>query len=79
MDHPNNSRWLLVHVKDLVELEPTAPAIFRRFHTGYFAICKTHRPFSSIGIDQAREQNNAFVNGDGGAIGLTEDNDAILR
>jgi len=79
MDHPNYSRWLSVHVKDLVELETTAPAIYRRFLTGGFAICKTHRPFSAIGIDQAHEQNNAVVKGDGGAIGLTEDNDALRR
>ena len=34
--------------------------------------------FSGIAIDQAREQNNASVTGDGGAVGLTE-NPAALR
>jgi hypothetical protein len=30
-------------------------------------------------IDQAHEQNNAIVKGDGGAIGLTEDPAALRR
>ena len=34
--------------------------------------------FSGIAIDQAHEQNNASVKGDGGAVGLTE-NPAALR
>ncbi len=39
---------------------------------------KTTRAFSAIAIDQAHEQNNASVKGDGGAVGLTE-NPAALR
>ena len=31
---------------------------------------KTKRPFSSIAIDQAHEQNNKVVKGDGGAAGF---------
>ena len=34
--------------------------------------------FSGIAIDQAHEQNNASVTGDGGAVGLSE-NPAALR
>ena len=68
-----------MHVKDLVELETKAPAIYRRFVAGDFAICKTSRPFSELGIDQAHEQNNAVVKGGGGAIGLTEDEEALRR
>lgn len=30
-------------------------------------------------IDQAHEQNNAVIKGDGGAIGLTEDSSALRR
>ena len=32
-----------------------------------------------MAIDQAHEQNNAIVKGDGGAIGLTEDPSALRR
>ena len=39
---------------------------------------KTTHVFSGIAIDQAHEQNNASVKGDGGGVGLTE-NPAALR
>ena len=39
---------------------------------------KTTHVFSGVAIDQAHEQNNASVKGDGGAVGLTE-NPAALR
>ena len=35
--------------------------------------------FSTMAIDQAHEQNNAVIKGDGGAIGLTEDQTALRR
>ena len=35
--------------------------------------------FSAIPLDQAHEQNNAYVNGDGGAIGLTDNATALRR
>ena len=66
-------------MKNLVELETTAPVLYRTFLTGDFVICKIHRPLSATGIDQANEQNNAVVKDDGGAIALTEDNDALRR
>ena len=34
-----------------------------------------HCRFSSIGIDHAHEQNNKLAKDDGGAIGLTENDD----
>ena len=40
---------------------------------------KTNRAFSSLPIDQAHEQNNKIVKGDGGAIGLTESSTQLLR
>lgn len=35
--------------------------------------------FSSIPIDQAHEQNNACIKGDGGAVGLTDNPSALRR
>ena len=35
--------------------------------------------FSSIAIDQAHEQMNACIKGDGGAVGLTDNPSALLR
>ena len=40
---------------------------------------KTGRAFSAMAIDQAHEQNNAAVKGDGGAVGLTENPAALQR
>lgn len=40
---------------------------------------KTLRRFSSIAIDQAHEQNNAMVKGECGAVGLTENSNALRQ
>ena len=40
---------------------------------------KTAKRFSAMAIDQAHEQNNAMVKGDGGAVGLTENPNALRR
>ena len=37
------------------------------------------RPFSAVAIDQAHEQNNKIVKGDGGAVGLLQNSKALLR
>lgn len=39
---------------------------------GKFTVKKTKHAFSAIALDQAHEQNNAFVKGDGRAVGLTK-------
>ena len=41
--------------------------------------CRLDKVFSGIAIDQAHEQNNASVKGDGGAVGLTENLAALRR
>ena len=55
------------------------PDIFTEFSRGHFVVRKTEKTFSSMVIDQAHEQNNAVIKGDGGAIGLTEDQTALRR
>ena len=55
------------------------PKIYAEFDKGNFTVRKTDSKFSNIAIDQAHEQNNAIVKGDGGAIGLTEDTAALRR
>lgn len=40
---------------------------------------ETIQPFSAISMDQAHEQLNAMVKGDGGAVGLTEHPGALRR
>ncbi|EDO31790.1 predicted protein [Nematostella vectensis] len=79
LNHTHYSRWLRVHVKDMCELDMKAPDVARAFREGLFAVTKTSRRFSAIAIDQAQEQNNALVKGDGGAVSLTENTNALRR
>ena len=55
------------------------PDVASEFHKGNFVIHKSRRDFSAMAIDQAHEQNNSIIKGDGGAIGLTEDPAALRR
>jgi hypothetical protein len=79
LDHVNYARWLTVHLRDMLELESKAQDVAQAFQNGQFTIKKTNREFNFIAIDQAREQNNAMVKGDGGIIGITEDPAALRR
>ena len=62
----------------MVMLQAKCPDVYREFQRGAFTAKKTKRPFSAISLDEAHEQVNALVKGDGGAVGLTE-NPAALR
>ena len=73
----NYARWLPIHLRDMISLEQTHPQVFSEFQLGKFVVHKTHREFSGLAIDQAHEQANAVVKGDGGAIGVTEDLSAL--
>lgn len=75
----NYARWLPVHLRDMLSLEEQHSEVAHEFSKGKFVVHKTKRDFSAIPIDQAHEQNNAVIKGDGGAIGLTEDSGALLR
>ena len=60
-------------------IETNHPDVAQAFKNGHFAVHKTARNFSAIAIDQAHEQNNKVVKGDGGAVGLTVDPSALRR
>ena len=72
LNHTNYARWLPVHFRDMSALQQTAPGVFLQFEKGLFSVHKSPRRFYAIAIDQAPEQNNRMVKGDGGAVGLTE-------
>ena len=79
LDHTNYARWIPVHLKDMAELSIKQPDVLKEFNDGKFVVHKTRRVFSSIPIDQAHEQNNALIKGDGGAVGLTSNAHALQR
>ena len=61
----NYARWLPVHLKDMLLLEYRHPDLNKEFHSGKCAVFKSKRPFSAMAIDQAHEQANAVIKGDG--------------
>ena len=72
LDRTHYARCLPVHIRD-------TPTIAAEFKNGNFVVNKTNRAFSSLPIDQAHEQNNKIIKGEGGAIGLTESSTQLLR
>ena len=63
----------------MVTLEKKHPQVAQEFQNGKFVVHKSSRQFSAVAIDQAHEQANAVIKGDGGAIGMTEDPSALRR
>ena len=55
------------------------PCVLQEFLNGRFTVQKTKNPFSAMAIDQAHEQNNDHVKGEGGAIGLTQNPELLQR
>ena len=78
LDHVHYARWLPVFLEDLLALPSEQRHTFECFLKGYFTIKKSNRDFSNIGIDQAHEQNNKLVKIDGGAIGILENESALI-
>ena len=73
------ARWLTVHIQDLLDLQSNCPTVYEQFAAGHFVTQKSHRKFSLLAHDQVHEQLNALVKGDGGAIGITENESSLRR
>ena len=78
MNNHNYARWLPAFLKVLL-FSKNHPALHVAFREGLFVVQKTTRRFSAIDLDQAHEQNNAVIKGDGGAIGLLDNPSALKR
>ena len=76
LDHSHYARWLQVHFRDMARIKERYPDIYAVWSS--FTVQRSKRLFSSIALDHAHEQLNAILKSDGGAIGLTE-NDEYLR
>ena len=79
MDHINYSRSLPIHLRDMTSLSTLHPSVYAHFYEGSFVAHRTTRSFSGMALDQAHEQLNALVKGEGGAVGLTENAVALRR
>lgn len=73
------SRWLTIHLRDMMCIGGRHPEIAKEFHKGNFVVHTNERKFTGLSIDQDHEQNNAVIKGEGGAIPLTEDESALRR
>lgn len=58
LDHIHYSRWLTVHLFDLLQLKYNFPDIFHNFNNGQFTFQKPSSQFSNMALDQVHEQNN---------------------
>ena len=73
-DHYNYARWISVHQFDMEMLHKKNPLVYQEFHAkGNFVVARTNDDFSSMALDQRHEQLNKDIKGDGGMVGLTED------
>ncbi|KAK0061126.1 hypothetical protein Bpfe_009287 [Biomphalaria pfeifferi] len=79
LDQQNYGRWLSVHIHDMKKLQGGSSMCYEDLMQGRFVLQKTSRPFSKMALDQAHEQNNAIIKGEGGAVGLTENPSAWRR
>ena len=78
-DHSHYARWLSVHLHDLSNLQSISPNTYEEFVKGHFVTQKSSHKFSKLAHDQVHEQLNAMVKGDGGVIGITENESSFRR
>lgn len=75
LDHVNYARSAPIHVRDMNSLPTAIKGEFQE--KGHWVLSITNRKFSAIPLDQAYKQDNKFVKGDGGAVGLTGNSPAL--
>ena len=69
-DQTNYSRWLPIHVRDMVELEWRHPEVLAEFRKGNFVVQKSQHKFSLIPKDQNHEQMIKTLKGSSGVSSL---------
>ena len=65
LDHYNYTRAVAIYLRDMGTLQAKHPDVFRAFCKGKFTVNKTHRPFSTMPLDESHVVNIACVNEDG--------------
>ena len=77
-DNILDSRWGTIHLHHMVTLQEKNQKIYDKFVKGNFVVHDSFRRFSDIALDQAHEYNNCLIKSDGGVIGKTEKESALL-
>ena len=76
LDHIHYLRWRLEFLDDINRLPDSIKEVIDQ---GYFFVKKNSCVFSVMRIDQAYEQNNRVVKVDDGAIGIMDNERALLE
>ena len=79
LDHVNYSRWLPIHISDMLKLNSLHPGIYQAFQNGHFVVQRSKHRFSSIGLDHNHEQLNKDIKGDSGVKGLFNNPDSLRK
>ena len=79
LDHVHYARCLSVHLRYLFELKRRHPSVHQIFCCDASTVNKTKRPFSAVASDQAPEQCNKTIKGDGDAVAFTSNLGALRR
>ena len=66
----NFSRWLSVHLFDLMTVETMFLDIYENFNKGFATFQKSENQFSQMALGQVHKQNNRTTKSCGGATGL---------
>ena len=77
LDQTHYSRWLPIHVKDLVELPKKHPEIFREFMRGKFVVQRDTKRYSQMAKDQSHEQTVKLVKSDTGIGNIFDRKDTM--
>ena len=79
LGHYNYARAVRQYKRDTLTLPDKHTVNYYEITKGNFTVKTSNRPFSNMSLDESHEQNNACVNEEGGAVGLTETPTALLR
>ena len=76
-DHTNYSRWGLVYLIDMLQLEQTTPAMYEEFCARNFVIKESAGAFNQIATDLALEHINKQCKVAGGLVGISRTKSAL--
>ena len=72
------SKWVPVHVRNMIQKKYTHPSVYHQFEQGHFTLQKARHTLSLMAMEQKHEQFNEVINGYGGVMGLTDNPVALL-
>lgn len=68
-----------VHLAQLKDLKREDPPTWKAFEHGEFVVSKSEIPFTKLYTDQALEQENKVLKGQGGMVGVSQSDESLGR